>query len=132
MHEWALAESIISASLEIADKEQFKKITEVKIKLGELQQIEKSILNFALSQLTPSQLTKTKFTIESLSAKFACRICNSTWFFNAGKLNLDKSEAIHFVPELVHTYVTCPNCNSPDFSILQGRGVWLDQVIGEK
>ena len=132
MHEWALAESIISASLEIADKEEFTKITEVKIKLGDLQQIEKSILNFALSQLTPSKLTKTKFTIESLSAKFECRVCSNTWFFNKGKLNPDKSEAIHFVPELVHTYVTCPSCNSPDFSILQGRGVWLDQIIGEK
>ena len=33
MHEWALAEAIISAASETAEKEDLKEVTEVKIKL---------------------------------------------------------------------------------------------------
>ena len=40
MHEWALAESILTAAMEAAEKEKLKKITEIKIGIGELQQIE--------------------------------------------------------------------------------------------
>jgi Zn finger protein HypA/HybF involved in hydrogenase expression len=39
-----------------------------------------------------------------------------------------QSEAIHFIPELAHTYLRCPACASPDFEVVRGRGVWLAQV----
>jgi hydrogenase nickel incorporation protein HypA/HybF len=39
-------------------------------------------------------------------------------------------EAIHFVPEIAHTYLRCPKCDSPDFEILGGRGVTLQTVKG--
>ena len=34
MHEWALAESILTAAMEAAEKDKFKKITEIKIAIG--------------------------------------------------------------------------------------------------
>ena len=51
MHEWALAEAVISTASQIAKKEGIKEVKEVRIKVGELQQIERDILEFALSQL---------------------------------------------------------------------------------
>jgi Zn finger protein HypA/HybF involved in hydrogenase expression len=60
MHEWALAESIITATLESADKEKLGKITEIKISIGELQQIEQDIFEFALQQLIKEQNKKFK------------------------------------------------------------------------
>ena len=39
MHEWALAESILTAAVEAAEKEKFKKISEIVVEIGELQQI---------------------------------------------------------------------------------------------
>jgi hydrogenase nickel incorporation protein HypA/HybF len=44
----------------------------------------------------------------------------------------DTAEAIHFVPEVAHTYIKCPSCGSPDFEIVEGRGVWLENIKGVK
>ena len=55
MHEWALAESILTAAVEAAEKEKLKKITEIKIGMGELQQIEQDIFEFALDEIIKSQ-----------------------------------------------------------------------------
>ena len=41
MHEWALAEAVIKTASEIADKEGLKQVTEVTVKIGELQQVER-------------------------------------------------------------------------------------------
>jgi len=132
MHEWALAESVISAASQIAEKEGLKQVTEVNIRLGELQQVELDIFTFALSQLRTSKLKDTKFNIKKTEAKLKCRACGHKW--NLAKTNLDEetSEAIHFVPEIAHVYVKCPNCGSPDFEIIQGRGIWIESIKGAK
>jgi hydrogenase nickel incorporation protein HypA/HybF len=41
-------------------------------------------------------------------------------------------ENIHFIPEVAHVYVKCPRCESPDFEVLKGRGVWINKVMGVK
>ena len=132
MHEWALAEAVISATSQIAEREGIKEITEVKIKVGELQQVELDILEFALSQLKTAKFEKARFSIETAKAKLKCRICEFQWFFSKEKIDLKTAEALHFVPEIAHTYIKCPKCGSPDFEILQGRGVWLESIKGVK
>jgi hydrogenase nickel incorporation protein HypA/HybF len=132
MHEWALAEAIIAAASEVAEKEGLKEVKEVKIKVGELQQIELDILEFALSQLKPVKFKNTNFSIKIVKAELKCRVCGYKWFFRKEELDKNTSEAIHFVPEVAHTYIKCPKCGSPDFEILQGRGVWLESIRGVK
>ncbi len=132
MHEWALAEAVIAAASEIAEKEDLKQVKEIKIKVGELQQIESDILDFALSQAKKAKFKDAKITIETVKAKFKCRVCENTWVFSKDKLDENTAEAIHFVPEVAHAYVKCPKCGSPDFEILQGRGVWLETIRGVK
>ena len=132
MHEWALAEAVIAAASEIAEKEGLSEVTEVKIKVGELQQIERDILEFAFSQLKPAKFKKAKFTIETAKAELKCRVCGHEWIFKKEKLDESTAEAIHFVPEIAHTYIKCPKCGSPDFEILSGRGVWLETIKGVK
>ena len=53
MHEWALAEAILTSAKQVAERENLKEVTEVTIKVGELQQVEPPILRFALSQMKP-------------------------------------------------------------------------------
>lgn len=130
MHEWALAEAVISTVSQIAEKERLKEVTEVEIKVGELQQIELDILEFALSQLKTLEFKNVKFNIEKVRAELKCRVCGHQWIFSKERLNKDVAEAIHFVPEIAHTYVKCPKCGSPDFEILHGRGIWLESVRG--
>jgi len=132
MHEWALAEAVISTASQIAEKEGVKEVTEVKIKVGELQQIELDILEFALSQIKTSKFENAKFAIETTRAELRCRVCENQWVFDKEKLDADTAEAIHFVPEIAHTYIKCPKCGSPDFEILKGRGIWLESIRGMK
>jgi hydrogenase nickel incorporation protein HypA/HybF len=51
MHEWALAEAVVSTVLKIAERERWRKVFEVRIQVGELQQIDREIFDFALSRL---------------------------------------------------------------------------------
>jgi len=132
MHEWALAEAIISTVSQMAEKEGMKEIREVKIKVGELQQIELDILEFALSQLKTDKFKKAKFKLETVEAHLKCRVCGHKWIFSKEKMNKDSAEAIHFVPEIAHAYIKCPKCGSPDFEVLHGRGVWLESIKGAK
>ncbi|MEM2281410.1 MAG: hydrogenase nickel incorporation protein HypA [Candidatus Bathyarchaeia archaeon] len=132
MHEWALAEAIISSVLEIAEKEGLTDVREVKIRVGELQQVEVDVLEFALSELRNSRLRNAKFVIEKVKAKLLCRVCGCKWGFSRNQLNRESWEAVHFVPEVVHAYVKCPRCGSPDFEILEGRGVVLESIKGVK
>jgi hydrogenase nickel incorporation protein HypA/HybF len=132
MHEWALAEAVLAAASEAADNEGLKQVSEVKIRVGELQGIELEILNFAFSQLKKGKFKSAKFTMETVEATFKCRACNNTWTFSKDKVDEATAEAIHFVPEVAHTYIKCPKCGSPDFEITEGRGVWLDSIKGER
>jgi hydrogenase nickel incorporation protein HypA/HybF len=132
MHEWALAEAVVTAATQFAEKEGLKQVTEVTIKVGELQDLERGILRFALSQLEPASFKGAKFHITVAKTKLSCRVCGNTWIFRKEKLGEDISEALHFVPEVAHTYIKCPKCASPDFEILEGRGVWLESIKGAK
>ncbi len=130
MHEWALAEAIINAASEIAEKEKLRKITRVTVGIGELQTIEPDILKFALSHLKTEKFKEAKFELRTEKARLKCRACGNTWEFNKKDVDSNELEAIHVVPEISHTYIKCSNCGSPDFEILEGRGVTLQTVKG--
>jgi hydrogenase nickel incorporation protein HypA/HybF len=137
MHEWALAESILAAAIEAADKEKLKRITDINISIGELQQIEQDIFKFALDNIIEEQggkLKDVKIKIKIESSHLKCKSCNNTWSFKEmkKKLNEDESEAIHFLPEVAFVHSRCPKCKSPDFEIIKGRGVSITSIKGEK
>lgn len=137
MHEWALAESVLSAALEEAEKQKLKKITEIIITIGELQQIEKDIFEFALNEIIKDQdkkIKNVKIKIKNEKSTLKCKNCEKVWsFWNMKKkLSKDESESIHFIPEVVLVHSRCPLCGSPDFEILTGRGVTITSIKGEK
>lgn len=132
MHEWALAEAVIEAASRIAEKENLTRITEVNIRIGELQQVEREILRFALQELKPAKFNQAQFRITRAKTKLTCRSCGKTWQFAEQQFDQTTREAIHFVPEVAHTYIKCPRCGSPDFEITAGRGVWLQSIKGTR
>jgi hydrogenase nickel incorporation protein HypA/HybF len=132
MHEWALAEAILTSAKQIAEKEKLKEVTGVTIKVGELQQVERDILRFALSEMKPEIFKNAKFRILKAKTTLKCKVCGTIWQFNANKVDKNTAEAIHFVPEVAHSYIKCPKCGSPDFEIVSGRGVWLENIKGAK
>ena len=132
MHEWALAEGIIKTADKFAEDHWMEEVTEVRIAIGELQQIEHEIIEFALEQMRTPRMKNAKFVIETVPAAFKCRKCGHEWKLDSGKLDEETGEAIHFVPEMAHVYLKCPNCGSPDFEVTEGRGVWLASMKGRK
>jgi hydrogenase nickel incorporation protein HypA/HybF len=138
MHEWALAEAVISTSIKTSVHENLKKISEIIIKVGELQQIDMMIFQFALKEIIRFQDSgideHTKFTFITETALLQCRVCHHKWPFKQAtkQLKEDESESIHFLPEAAHVYIRCPRCDSPDFEITSGRGVWVDSIKGER
>ena len=91
MHEWALAESIIAAALEAAEKEKLKTITEIKINIGELQQIEQDIFEFALGEIKKTQndrLKQVNITIKTEKSTLKCKNCEHSWSFDDIKKKL--------------------------------------------
>lgn len=132
MHEWALAEAVITAASKIAANEKLKKITEVIIKVGELQQVEDEIILFAFNQLRTDLFKNAKLLIDKGKTKLKCHFCDNAWNFNKENLDENTAESIHFIPEVAHAYIKCPKCGSPDFEIVEGRGIWIEKIKGVK
>ncbi|KPK70973.1 hypothetical protein AMJ87_08035 [candidate division WOR_3 bacterium SM23_60] len=136
MHEWALADGVVTTARKVARQERIEKIAKLKIKVGEVQQIDTEIFRNALEQIIQSHNSLLKgatIEIDIARAVLECRNCGHRWTFQQAmkRLSHDESEAIHFVPEMAHVYIGCPACSSPDFEVIQGRGVWLDAIVGE-
>ena len=127
VHEWALAESIVNyLSLELPRK----KAEKVVIGLGRLQSIEQDILDFALRELlVQADIHVEEITYVIIEPKLRCRACGYEWKILPEELNEEIAEMIHFVPEAIHSFLTCPRCGSRDFEIEEGRGITIVEVI---
>jgi len=128
VHEWALAEAIVKSVYElVADKPG--RVEEVCVVIGELQNIEQDVLRWALVEISKgTELEGVEFKLEIEEAEFKCRTCGYEWNLSGTSLSEDEREAIHFIPEVVHSFLKCPNCGSPDFKVVRGRGVWIRYV----
>ncbi|MHA1829109.1 MAG: hydrogenase nickel incorporation protein HypA, partial [Candidatus Heimdallarchaeaceae archaeon] len=115
-------------------KNKLKRISEMRIKLGELQQIDREVFEFALKEIAQLKKIKINMKIKIEKTVLKCRVCGHKWKFSSAtkKLDKDKTEFIHFVPDVAHVYLRCPKCKSPDFKIIKGRGVWVESIKGVK
>ena len=135
MHEWALAEGVITTALDVAEENEASEIVKIRMKIGSLQQIDREVFKLALEEIARGTMAEdSELEMETDEAALKCRSCGEKWSFEKSKEGLSEveSESIHFVPDLAHTYIRCPNCNSPDFEIEKGRGVWVDSVELER
>jgi hydrogenase nickel incorporation protein HypA/HybF len=132
MHEWALAEAVIGSVTKFAKNEGFLTVEEVVIRIGELQNVDIEIFKFALNQLRLPMLKRTVFRVDIQPTELRCRVCNGQWNPHSSALAEEIAESVHFVPEVAHAYMKCPQCGSPDFEVLTGRGVWLQSIRGER
>ncbi len=136
MHEWALAESVILTIINESKNKKLKIIEEININIGELQQIEIDIFEYAINEYLKNYdiLKNVKINIEIEESELKCNVCGNTWKFTDVNnfLNEDESESIHFIPEVAFVHSRCPNCKSPDFQIISGRGVSITSIKGKR
>jgi hydrogenase nickel incorporation protein HypA/HybF len=136
MHELALAEAVITTAIDAAEKNDITRITRISVRIGQLQSIKSDIFEFALRELVPrseTRIASAEIAVEQEPARFRCRPCGHEFALtpSTGPSDEEESEAIHFIPELAHSFLHCPECNSPDFEVLQGRGVTIEAIEGE-
>jgi len=135
MHEWALAQAVVYTAIEYQRKEKLKEIVELEIKIGELQQIDREIFEFALKEIVQlKKMTGMRVRVEKEEAILKCRVCGYQWSFadSMKRLSGEQAEFIHFLPEVIHIHSRCPQCKSPDFEIVKGRGVKITAIKGIK
>jgi len=122
MHEWALAESVVK-TVELNDEFKNKKIDVI---VGELQDVDIEVFEFALNELMKNKEIKMKLRIVVEESSFKCNNCGFEFSMKEVlKRNKMERENIHFIPEMVKAFVKCPKCKSIDFEIIKGRGVKL-------
>ena len=136
MHELALAEAVVQAALDTAAQNGISRLTRIVVQIGELQSIEREVFEFALREVLPAsepRIASARIDLEREPAGFRCRPCGREFTLadSEGPVDDEESEAIHFVPELAHAFVCCPDCGSPDFEVTAGRGVVLRLLEGE-
>lgn len=131
MHEWALADGIVRTAIEFANMHGKKKILAIRVVLGELQDVNEEILKFAIDEIKKGTIAEdadVEFVLEE--AEFRCRNCGHEWKLKDVKKNFSEriKEDIHFIPEVVHAFLACPECGSRDFEVVKGRGVYLSAI----
>ncbi len=130
MHEWSLADAVVSAVDKLARENNASAVKSVKLLIGELQRIDRDAFEFGLKSFLrdfPFDFDVFRFEVEP--AAFRCGYCEQAWSLDSiGEVDDEQAEAIHFLPESAHAYVRCPHCGSSDFAVTKGRGVTIGSV----
>ena len=130
MHEWALADAVISTVERLYEENGRRRILSVQVLIGELQHIEMEVFSLGLQNLLSDRpFSSDVFHFETEIASFRCNACGNEWLLEQHpELGEEELEAIHFLPETAHVYMRCPACGSPDFALEKGRGVTIQSI----
>ena len=135
MHEWSLAQSIISTLLDLLSSGRCRRISRVVVQVGKLVQIDREILLTALRELSQdTPLRGTSFEIQEVDTKFRCNSCGYTWTWEDVVKSIEENiqdaelrraclESMHLVPTTVFAFTRCPRCGSPDFEAIEGMDI---------
>ena len=133
MHEWALAEAVISTVDKVYRENGRKTVQSVNVLLGEIQSIDLEIFNEGLKTILADYPFEPEiFHFQTEKAAFRCNYCRKEWLLgDHPDCGEEEREAIHFLPEAAHVYMRCPFCDSPDFKLMKGRGVSIESIVLE-
>ena len=114
MHEMGITQGILASAFEAADKAGATQITEIRISVGELTEIQDFALQFAFESLTPGTIAEgATLTVNSISARSHCNSCGEDY-------DHDRFQMI------------CPVCESLDVTPLAGRELRIDSIEAEQ
>ena len=128
MHEYMLVEGIISSVMELAAGES-KRILSFKVIIGELAQYDVNLVEYLIDELARETVLDS-VDVEVEKAVVKCIYCGREWMFDelVSKLSDDEKEMIHFLPDLISSFVNCPSCGGMGFEVESGRDVKICEV----
>jgi hydrogenase nickel incorporation protein HypA/HybF len=101
---------ILESSFEAAEKAGAQRITEIRVTVGELTEIQEFALDFAFMSMTPGTMAEgAKLVVTTVAPSSRCRECGLTY-------NHDRFEMI------------CPSCGSFNVEPLTGRELNIDSI----
>ena len=110
MHELAVTEGLLKICKEEKDKNNFKKIKEIRIKVGALTGLVPSCIDYYFEIISKDTIAEgSRLIIEDLPIKIKCKEC-----LYEGEV---KKEDYY-----------CPKCNSFKISIENGREFYVDSL----
>ena len=144
MHELAIAQSIVEAAKEEADKAGAQKVTSIEVDVGELMQLDVEALEGSLKMFRRDpRLKDMEVRVRTTRASFSCNKCGRTWGMAEARKQLEEVAdelrvrepdsielPLHFLPYLYPSFVRCPGCGSTD-SDVEGEDVVVRRVVLE-
>lgn len=128
MHEISLAVSIVKFIEDVMKKEGIKKIKKVNIVLGELQNIDTTILSETIEEMfRQEKLGNVKVKIRIEKTVVLCKNCGHK-FLAKMKFGKKRKEMIHFLPEIFFSFISCKKCGSKDIEFKCGRDVRVESI----
>ncbi len=129
MHEWALAEAVLDSVRAEQIARAGQRAGRVVIQFGELQSIDPDVFTEGIRHLqSVDDDLNLEFVFETEPATLKCTVCGHGWSFADCDIDEATREAIHFLPEVAHSFIVCPSCGSADFRVDQGRGVTIESI----
>ena len=110
MHEMGITNGILAASFDAAKEAGATKITEIRISVGDLTEIQDFALQFAFESLTPDTMAEgATLVVNHIPATSRCRDCDIEY-------EHDRFEML------------CPTCGSFNVEPLTGRELRIDSI----
>ena len=145
MHELSIAQNIVDAVLSEVQDKGAKRVTEISVDVGQLMQLDRNALAFALRLLMTGPVLKgARVRVHVRKAFFSCRKCNLEWGMAEAQKQLadvpdtlrvrepDSEELpLHFLPFLYPAFIRCPRCGSSDIFSKEGEEIQLRRVVME-
>ncbi|WP_178648006.1 hydrogenase maturation nickel metallochaperone HypA [uncultured Methanobrevibacter sp.] len=121
MHELSMAQGIINAVLETAEKNNATEVNKIYIEVGRLAMLNPEQLRFLLDVLVENTIAENaKIDISEIPVTISCPECGYE-----GIANLDDSD--HYAP-----IIECPKCENLRISILDGKDCVVKNIVVEK
>ena len=141
LHEWAVADAIVSSLVSFCSSKGASRILEVEIVYGEAMEYDLDVLRDAveyLSKGTPLEGAKIVFREEK--SIFRCNACGAEWDMAEAERLINRAlkveeegegfeSPLHFIPELASSLMRCPRCGSPDVEMVKGDSVRVSKVV---
>ena len=110
MHEMGITQGILEASFDAAEKAGATRITEIRITVGELTEIQEFALDFAFQALTPDTMAEgATLVVTTVTPSSRCRDCGLEY-------------------EHDRFQMLCPDCGSFNVEPLTGRELRIDSI----
>lgn len=110
MHELSVTEGLLKICLDEGEKHKIKKVTKVKVKVGELSDLIPSCISYYFNIVAKGTIAENaEILVEKIPVSINCKECG----YNG------------VLPRKTYT---CPKCNGNKYEITKGREFYLDTM----